>query len=159
VLRFEKALISAFLDFIIHRNFNNNPVGNNWTSITKEAFDEFRIDPNYLANRRGGQTVQIPSSYTPKQNTSSAELFRKGVRRDQNLFPTLKDEKFHDSWHRGFENQAHAQLVAEWDLNKKALDCLVTYFSGHKSHFLQSHESMMICNTVLASLFLKWLYL
>jgi hypothetical protein len=112
VLRFEKALISAFLDFIIHRNLNNNPVGNNWTSITKEAFDEFRIDPNYLASRRSGQTVQIPS-YTPKQITSSAELFRKGVRRDQNIFPTLKDEKFHDSWHRGFENQAHAQLVAE----------------------------------------------
>jgi hypothetical protein len=29
VLRLEKALISAFLDFIIHRNLNNNPVGKN----------------------------------------------------------------------------------------------------------------------------------
>jgi hypothetical protein len=52
------------------------PGGQKLTSITKEEFDEFRIDPNYLASRRGGQTVQIP--ITPKQIISSAELFRKG---------------------------------------------------------------------------------
>jgi hypothetical protein len=40
-------------------------------------------------------------------------LVKKGIRRDQSLFPTLKDEKFHYSWHRGFENQAHAQNIAE----------------------------------------------
>ena len=33
----------------------------------------------------------------------------KGIKRDPSLFPTLKDEKFHDSWHRSFENQMHAQ--------------------------------------------------
>jgi hypothetical protein len=108
----EKALISTFLDFIIHRNHNNNPVGHNWTAITKEESDEFRIDPDYLARRRGEPTIQTPS-YTSKQIIQPAELFRKGIRRDQSLFPTLKNEKFHDSWHRGFENQAHAQLVAE----------------------------------------------
>jgi hypothetical protein len=32
ILKFEKALISTFLDFIIHRNNINNPVGNNWAS-------------------------------------------------------------------------------------------------------------------------------
>lgn len=33
----------------------------------------------------------------------------KGIKRDPSLFPNLKDEKFHDSWHRSFENQMHAQ--------------------------------------------------
>ena len=33
----------------------------------------------------------------------------KGIKRDPSLFPTLKEEKFHNSWHRSFENQMHAQ--------------------------------------------------
>jgi hypothetical protein len=52
LLKFEKALISTFLDFVIHRNSGNNPIRNDWTRITKEEFEDFMIDPNYLVRRR-----------------------------------------------------------------------------------------------------------
>jgi hypothetical protein len=29
------------------------------------------------------------------------------------LFPTLKDDKYHDIWHRSFKTQATAQAVSE----------------------------------------------
>jgi hypothetical protein len=52
ILRFEKTLINTFLVFVIHRNSFNNPIGNDWINITKEEFDNFIIDPTYLARRR-----------------------------------------------------------------------------------------------------------
>jgi hypothetical protein len=55
ILKFEKALISTFLDLIIHRNNINNPVGNNWASITKAEFDDFRIDSTQMGRRRNLQ--------------------------------------------------------------------------------------------------------
>ena len=33
----------------------------------------------------------------------------KGVKQDPSVFPSLKDEKFYDSWHRSFGNQVYAQ--------------------------------------------------
>jgi hypothetical protein len=63
----------------------------------------------------GVSNTSIVSStpYAVKQVPPPAEIFKKGIRRDQSLFPTLKDEKYHDSWHRAFENQAHAQDIAD----------------------------------------------
>ncbi|KAG7355878.1 hypothetical protein IV203_000564 [Nitzschia inconspicua] len=50
---------------------------------------------------------------TTNSNTSAVELFQKGIKKDQSLFPTLKAEQYHDSWHRTFEKQAHSQGVAD----------------------------------------------
>ena len=44
---------------------------------------------------------------------SPADIFRRGIKRDSNLFPILKDEKLNDSWHRSFATQARAQDVGE----------------------------------------------
>jgi hypothetical protein len=40
-------------------------------------------------------------------------MFRRKIRADPSLFPILKDEKFHDLWHRSFVKQARAQDVSE----------------------------------------------
>jgi hypothetical protein len=121
ILKSEKALMSTFLVFIIHRTNIINPVGNNWSFITKAEFDDFRIDPTHMGCRRNVQNVTGASNtstvttprYAIKQAPPAAEIFKKRIRRDQSLFPTLKDDKFHDSWHRAFENQAHAQDIAD----------------------------------------------
>jgi hypothetical protein len=80
ILNFEKALISAFLDFIIHRNNINNPVGSDWKSITKEEFDDFRIDPTYLAQRRnlpttfGISSISATPSTIPKLSPPTSDV-------------------------------------------------------------------------------------
>jgi hypothetical protein len=126
ILKSDKALLSTLLEYVIHKDSIADLIGNDWTNITKEEFDQFRISPSYIVMRRNRKSgvpflpsvAKSPS--VPKALPSSAELFKKGIRRDQILFPTLKDEKFHDSWHRSFENQAHAQKVAEvWDTTYK----------------------------------------
>ena len=38
---------------------------------------------------------------------------KKYIKRNQTLFPTLKDEKYQDSWHRSFVNQCRAQDLEE----------------------------------------------
>jgi hypothetical protein len=35
------------------------------------------------------------------------------IKKDATLFPTLKDDHYHDGWHRSFKTQAVAQDVSE----------------------------------------------
>jgi DNA-binding MarR family transcriptional regulator len=100
-------------------------------SVTDESFDAFRISPDHLeaiaalstlsiaptVARSNRATAGLPGtpSGTPSASRTftPAELFRRGIKRDPSLFPTLKDEQFHDNWHRSFNNQARAQGVSE----------------------------------------------
>jgi hypothetical protein len=40
-------------------------------------------------------------------------MFRRAIKKDPSLFPTLKDDKYHDVWHRSFKTQAVAQDVSD----------------------------------------------
>jgi hypothetical protein len=53
------------------------------------------------------------ASFPPKPaQLSPAALFRRGIKKDSTVFRILKDERFHDTWHRSFINQASAQDVS-----------------------------------------------
>jgi hypothetical protein len=43
-------------------------------------------------------------------------MFKRGIKRDPSVFPTLKDELLNDQWHRSFVSQARAQDLSN-DLN------------------------------------------
>ena len=121
VVRGDKNLVRIFKDFVTVRNSSSTPIADDgWEDLTPAEFDAFRIDPTYqgqrslLSVRTTSPTPQSStSSNTPKQQTSPAENFKRGIKKDQSLFPTLKDERFNDAWHRTFENQARAQDVKE----------------------------------------------
>ena len=126
VPRGHRRIITVFFDYIKYRVVKNNPIGDAWVTIKQEDFDEFRTSTEYLEARQGygrvatfsppmaSSTGSPPPGSAPKSSSYSAEdLFKRGIKRDQTLYPTLKDEKFNDSWHRSFENQAHAQGVAD----------------------------------------------
>ena len=62
--------------------------------------------------------VPPPRTPNPAQNAdknkhqqSPAESFRRGIKREIAIFPTLKDEKLNDKWHRSMMTQARAQGV------------------------------------------------
>ena len=120
--RGDKSLLWIFLDYVIHRVNKGDPIGDDWTAVTAEDFDQFRINPQYGGQLRNPGPNQTSTSSTaaptpsPSTNTSKyspVEVFRRGIKRDPSLFPTLKDEKYHDSWHRSFANQARAQGVSD----------------------------------------------
>ena len=115
----DKSLVRVFCAYVIHCNNIGTPINDNWSGITQTDFDTFRVDPSYVSSLHGGTTVPgstaVSSSSAPSTATkySPAELFRRGIKRDPSLFPTLKDEKFNDSWHRSFSNQARGQDISE----------------------------------------------
>ena len=51
-------LIKAFIHFVHYRNEINNPIGNDWTNVTVDEFDKFRVNLDYT--RRFGTLSNLP---------------------------------------------------------------------------------------------------
>ena len=93
----------------------DTPINNNWQGISRDMFEEFRIGKflemcgpacNYAAStHRTNSYNSSRTTYTPVDN------FKRGIKRDPSYFPTLKDERYNDTWHRSFAAQARAQDV------------------------------------------------
>eukprot|EP00977_Amphora_coffeiformis_P007477 scaffold1638_cov103-Amphora_coffeaeformis.AAC.2 len=63
VPRSHRRIITVFFDYIRYHDYKSNPIGDEWTSITKEEFDDFRISTEYLNARQGyGDTAYFGSS-------------------------------------------------------------------------------------------------
>ena len=115
----DKMLLKVFLQYISMCHNNGRPIGDDWTQITQDDFDSFRIDPKYYAPSTSHPLSSPPAASGTRSSTSTShllnpvELFRRGIKRDATLFPTLKDDKYHDIWHQSFKTQATAQAVSE----------------------------------------------
>ena len=117
----DKMLLKCFLQFVVHKNKEGELFADGWDTISQTDFDEFRINPSFIAKNAGipitTSTTATTATARPTSATglsfTPADIFRRGIKRDPTLFPTLKDEKFNDSWHRSFVNQARAQDVSE----------------------------------------------
>ena len=116
----DKMLLKCFLHFVTNKDLEGNTINDHdWIKITQEEFDEFRISPTYIATRTS-TALSLPATRKTGPNASTnstsfspADIFRRGIKKDATLFPVLKDEKFNDSWHRSFVNQARAQDLSE----------------------------------------------
>jgi hypothetical protein len=117
----DQNLIRLLRAFWRYRHAAGSPI-EDWNMVTQEEFDEFRTDPDndietLEAARVAGTTslrVTDPPRRAPSpRQPTPAEMFRRGIKRDQSLFPTLKDERFNDSWHRSFVNQSRAQGLTD----------------------------------------------
>jgi len=85
------------------------------TMFTKEpnpiVINDYYQTTQQPAVQMNGPTTCLPPP-VPQPNFCTPNLqdqLLKGIKRNPSLFPTLKDEKFHDSWHPSFKNQMHAQ--------------------------------------------------
>jgi Reverse transcriptase (RNA-dependent DNA polymerase) len=89
--------------------------------VTSTMFNNFRLTKNYMdlmgSVITNPQPDLITSSSTPATSKeamySPVAMFRRAIKKDPSLFPTLKDDRYHDVWHRSFKTQAVAQDVAE----------------------------------------------
>ena len=94
VRRFVKGIITALQGIIHQRSLDGNPLDDsNWTSLTKEAFDEYRMTASFNTFPQTigrNPAMAVRSTTNPR---SPADDFRKGIRRDPTLFKPLKDEK------------------------------------------------------------------
>jgi hypothetical protein len=116
----DKMLLRCFLSYVSHCHSEGVPIGDNFDQVNQGEFDAYRIDPRYMlpivprasvpSSTAAAKTVEN-TGFVPQY--SPADMFCRGIKQDYILFPTLKDEKFNDNWHRSFVNQARAQDVSE----------------------------------------------
>ena len=119
--RADKNILKAFISYVFFLQASSEPLDSlsDWTNLTESEFDRYRIGTNYIPSlsRTNPVVANQQQALTASINTTSkfspADLFRRGIKRDPNLFPTLKEEKFNDTWHRSFVNQARAQDVMQ----------------------------------------------
>ena len=120
-------LIRMFKYYILHLRTNGETLDElaHWTSLTADAFDEFRTGPD------GGQYVDNPTNVNNRgphaqgaatggnvnagANTRTpvapADAFQRTIKRDPTYFPTLKDEREFDEWERNLKSEAASQSV------------------------------------------------
>ena len=84
-------------------------IGDSWTSITPEEFNEYRINPALISGTRSSTTTAT----LPTRTRDPIAEFKKGIKRDSNSFSVYKDEKQWDTWQQSTLAQARAQDVAE----------------------------------------------
>jgi len=119
--RGHRAKILLFKQYLAWREEQGNPVGRNFISITRQAFDDFRLQHAKLTTQADDASVSnastsaaAPTGHNPVMHKASlVDSFKKGIKRDQDKFPTLKDERYQDNWHRTFEVQCRAQDLEE----------------------------------------------
>jgi hypothetical protein len=109
----QKGLLVAFCAFIKHRNvFLSLPIGDDWTSITQEDYDNFRVSEFFVTSMHGVTPAPSPRTPATPSTRVAHDLiadFKRGIKRDATLFSPLKDWKEFDSWQRNTVSQCQAQ--------------------------------------------------
>jgi hypothetical protein len=119
--------LQTFIHYVHYCKEINDPIDNKWTSITQDMFNQFRCNVKYTRRfttlttnlqhipiATNNPTIAPPAPSVPKSSAPSlVDAFKKGIKRDPSVYPTLKDELRNDNWHCSFANQARAQDVNE----------------------------------------------
>ncbi len=93
--------------------------GDDWLELSKDEFDSARINPSSttlsnIASSNGpslGSKSGTPMVMDPV--AQSLDNFKRGVKRDAALYPTLRDDSHWDNWNRSLHAQARAHDVTE----------------------------------------------
>jgi len=104
--RSQKDLLHIFKHYVWHCYATENPIEDNWTSISADDFDAYHTGPDYL-DITLGFTPQPHIAVTRGVYTSHSPLH--SITCGPSLFMTFKDGKQSDSWQHSTVAQAHAQ--------------------------------------------------
>lgn len=132
-----------------------------WLKVTEEEFDNFQgssfniyFNPGKhalpVSNPTGSNTQPVQA---PQVLSAEVHNFRRGIKRDQSLFPAYKEEKDWDDWQRRTRAQATAQCV------EPVLDpAYVPLSQDDKELFMEQQKYMMaVFNTCIQTDFGKGL--
>jgi hypothetical protein len=109
----EVGILKTFRAFIFYRASIGEPFDSmqSWVDITLEDFQKFRVSKEWF-NISENQKV-LPASSGNNQTQDAVANFKRGIKRDIGLFPTLKQDKQWDVWHGATLAQARAQDLME----------------------------------------------
>jgi len=114
---YQSLLHIFFHHYCNHRAHIAAPIGDNWTAISADDFNDYWMGPDYAAICNVSMIPPPTTGATPQPtwNTPSAvENLKQGIKYDPTLFiPPFKDGKQSDCWQHSTLAQAQAQDVAE----------------------------------------------
>jgi hypothetical protein len=110
----QQGLLTSLQDFLtfVAREKGSSLNFDEYVALTSDAYDDFRTDPNYMPTAQTGIT-RAPPSLASSHTRDPVTDFKRGIKRDINLFPKLKNDKGWDSWKRTVVTQARMQDVSE----------------------------------------------
>jgi len=105
-------MLRAFSAYVTYRASGDHPIDDNWIGVTREDYGDFRIGPVYFSIWSGLGVTATGTFANPNTIAHSARdplaEFKKGIKQDPSLFPTLRDEKQWDTWRCSTVALAHA---------------------------------------------------
>jgi hypothetical protein len=102
-------LIMSFHAFIFHKDVKGEIIDRHekWMQLQLEEFQRFRSSKEWFSiSNNSGQ------AYAPSGGNHGKDLvaeFKKGIKRDTNMFPSLRQDKQWDHWQRAVFAQARTQ--------------------------------------------------
>ena len=109
LLRARMNLLGIFQEFVRTRNLSNHPIGEDWTALTRDEFNEFRMSMPVIPPPGAAAAAASSHARTP----DTLYNWEKGVKRDQSLFLEFKLEKQWEHFWIHTMAQAAAQNIAE----------------------------------------------
>jgi hypothetical protein len=106
------SFVRIFKAYFEYRCESGDPIEEDFTSITRAEFNQFRVGPVYR-DIRDNPRVKTQTNSSTTNTIDPMHEFRKGVKRDPSLFPILKDEKQWDEWQCSMIAHARAQDVVD----------------------------------------------
>jgi hypothetical protein len=108
VIKYQLSLLVAFLDFVDYTQTTqaNLITLKDWMGITPDQFTKYRTSSQYTARRTNNATPHTGPVHTLK---SSLDEWKKGVKRDMTLYPSLKHNHQFDTWNRETKAVADTQ--------------------------------------------------
>ena len=103
VPKYAKGILHAFNIFVHYKALIGETITNaDWKLLTKKEFYDFHVSPAYIA-AHSGATIPFPntsaSGVAQQPKTKDLVLeFKHGIKRDIDLFTTLKEDKQRDAW-------------------------------------------------------------
>ena len=79
-----QSLLRILCHYCDHRTRTGTPIGDDWTAVTADDFNDYRTGPDYSAIRRTGAPLPPPTANSTPQPArtapSSVEMFKRGIK-------------------------------------------------------------------------------
>jgi hypothetical protein len=128
--RYQVGIIKTFKGYLYHRANIGKPLLDidDWDTLDHEAYNSFRVSTSWMilseTGLDGAPMINPPTNMSngnggPSSGMTGGRIrdpvmeFKKGIKRDVQAYPDLKQDKGWDGWNRGTISQARAQDVSE----------------------------------------------
>ena len=111
-----KFMLWIIKQYYIYQQSQGSPIGDDWTSLTSDEYNEFRTSMALIAPLVAIGTPNVSSSSITSTSSRTQDPiadFKKGIKWDATLFTLFKDEMQWDAWQQNTLAQARAQGVED----------------------------------------------